>query len=82
MSARVSEAEAQLIDAARGIEERGVWLRRAALAAAERQRPPAGHADRQAEACGQNLAAARGDCSHPKARVIKGFCYACGKPAV
>jgi len=38
MSARFSESEAALIDAARGAEERGVWLRRVALAAAERVR--------------------------------------------
>lgn len=79
MSARFSDAEAAAIDVARGVTDRSVWLRNAALVAVERQRPSAGHVDRQAEAVAQNLAAAQGDCPHPRARVIKGFCYACGK---
>lgn len=78
MSARFSEAEAAMIDEARGAEDRSVWLRRAALAAVARQRPPAGAADRQAGAAAENRAAARGDCPHPAARVLKGLCGACG----
>jgi len=78
MSARFTDAEAELIDAARGIEDRNTWLRRAALVAVELQRAPAGCADRQAEAVRQNHAARLGDCPHPKARVNKGLCGACG----
>jgi hypothetical protein len=76
--AKFSEAQAAEIDIARGHMDRGEWLRIAALAAAERQRPPAGHADRQTEAVRQNRAAANGDCPHPKARINKGLCGACG----
>lgn len=80
MSARFTEAEATQIDEARGIDDRNTWLRRAALAAAERQRPPVASLDRQAEAVRQNRAAAQGDCPpHPKARVHKGLCGACGR---
>jgi hypothetical protein len=78
MSARFSESDAAAIDEARGHEERGVWIRRAVLAAVERQRPPEGATDRAAQAVAENLAAARGDCPHPKARVLKGLCGACG----
>lgn len=78
MSARFTEAEAELIDAARGIDDRNTWLRRAALVAVERQRPPAGGADREAQAVNENRRAAQGDCPHPKARVNKGLCGACG----
>lgn len=73
MSARFTEDEAEAIDAVRGSVERGPWLRilaLAALAAAKRQQPPAGRA------------ATKDGCPHPKARVIKGFCHACGKPVI
>jgi hypothetical protein len=70
--AKVNEAEAAAIDLARGAEDLGTWLRRVALAAAERQQPPGGHAERQ------NQAGAQGDCPHPKARITKGLCNACG----
>jgi hypothetical protein len=76
--ARFSEAQAAEIDAARGTMDRSAWVRLAALAAAERQRPPAGHVDRQAQAVRQNRAAANGPCLHPKARINKGLCGACG----
>lgn len=76
--AKFSEAEEAVIDTARGDMNRSEWLRLAALAAAERQRTPAGHVDREAEAVRQNLAAAQGDCGHPKARRNKGLCGACG----
>jgi hypothetical protein len=78
MSGRFTEAEAAEIDAARGIEDRSVFVRRAVLAAVERQQPPAGSTDRQAEAVKQNHAARLGDCPHPKARINKGLCCACG----
>lgn len=78
MSARFTEAEAAMIDEARGIEDRNAFVRRAVLAATARQTLPAGSADRQAAAVRQNHAAALGDCPHPKARVNKGLCGACG----
>ena len=76
--AKFSEAEAAQIDEARGMATRSQWLHSALLAAAERQRPPAGSIDRQAEAVRQNRRAANGDCPHPKARINKGLCGACG----
>ena len=76
--AKFSEAQAAEIDAARGTIDRSEWMRRAALSAAERQRIPAGHFDRQAQAVRQNRAAASGDCPHPKTRINKGLCGACG----
>ena len=76
--ARFSEAQAAEVDVARGTMSRSEWVRLAALAAAERQRPPAGSIDRQAEAVRQNRRAANGDCPHPKARINKGLCGACG----
>jgi hypothetical protein len=76
--AKFSEAEAAQIDEARGMATRSQWLRSAVLAAAERQQPPTGHVDRQAHAVRQNRAAANGDCPHPKARINKGLCGACG----
>lgn len=80
MSARFTEAEEAEIDAARGTEDRGTWIRRVVLAALERSRPPVGAVDRQAEAVRQNRRAAQGECPpHPPARVHKGLCSACGQ---
>ena len=78
MSAKFSEAQAAEIDTARGHMDRSEWLRLAALAAAERQRAPAGRVDRQVEAVRENRIAAGSDCPHPKARINKGLCGACG----
>jgi hypothetical protein len=78
MGAKFSEAQAAEIDAARGVMNRSEWLRHAALAATERQRAPAAHTDRQVQAVRQNRTAANGDCPHPKARINKGLCGACG----
>ena len=75
---KVSEEQAALIDTARGNRDRSEWGRDALLSAAQRQHPPAGHVDRQAPAVRQNRAAANGDCPHPKARINKGLCGACG----
>jgi len=76
---RVSEETAQAIDHARGGQSRAGWvsdLIDAALAAGGD--PPveyrSGSQRKRAEAAG-------GKCPHPRARVIKGFCYACGMPA-
>lgn len=81
VSACFTEAEAAAINEARGIEDRATWLRRAALVALERQRPPAGSVDRQAEAVRENLAAMQGAACppHPHRRVNKGLCSACGR---
>ena len=76
--AKFSDDEERVIDAARAAMSRSEWLRLAALAAAERQRPPAGSIDRAAEVVRQNRRAANGDCPHPKARINKGLCGACG----
>jgi hypothetical protein len=76
--AKFSESEAAVIDTARGAMTRSEWLRRAVLAQAARGRPPAGYAGRAAGAVRENHAAAKGDCPHPKARINKGLCGACG----
>ena len=85
--ARFSEAQAAEVDVARGTMSRSEWvrlaalaaaLRLAALAAALRQQMPAGSIDRQAEVVRQNRRAANGPCLHPKARINKGLCGACG----
>jgi len=70
---RVSEPKAAAIDAARGDTARSVWVEGAIDA--ELARLDA--ASRPAPAVRQGKP---DDCPHPKARVIKGFCYACGKP--
>lgn len=75
---KLSDAELEVIETARGHVERSEWVRLTLLAQAERQIPPAGTVDREAGAVRQNLAALRGDCPHPKARINKGLCGACG----
>lgn len=49
MTTRFSEAEAEAIDAVRGTMDRSPWLRLAALAAVERQQPPAAPPARKAK---------------------------------
>jgi hypothetical protein len=75
---KLSDAQLEAIETARGSMERSEWVRVTLLAQAERQRPPAGSVDREAAAVRQNLAALRGDCPHPTARINKGLCGACG----
>jgi hypothetical protein len=68
VSVRLSEAEAADIDAARGSARREWWIRTAAcLVAQERVAQQA--AKRDPKACPP----------HPKRRVIRGFCGACGR---
>jgi len=74
---KFSEAEAEAIDVARGMATRSQWLRSAALAAAER-RSPAIHLNPPVHALRQVRAAEQGECPHPKARINKGLCGACG----
>lgn len=64
VSARLSPAEAEILDQARGGLTRSAWIEtliRAELQRFTRAQPPR-----------------EGDCPHPPRRVIKGFCYACG----
>ena len=75
---KLSDSELEAIEAARGSTDRSEWVRLALLAAAERQQPFPGSADRQAGAVRENLAALKGDCPHPSARINKGLCGACG----
>ena len=68
---RVSEETAQAIDALRGGESRSQWvgsLVDAALESSEQPKP--------------GKTAPIGSCSHPRARVIKGFCYRCGSMVI
>jgi hypothetical protein len=75
MSARFNATEAAGIDAARGTDERGVWLRRIALAALERLRTPA-EAPASAETK-EPKRAAKGPCEH---RIQPGsYCRRCGR---
>lgn len=76
--AKLSDAELEVIETARGGMERSEWIRLTLLAQAERSKPHAGSVDREAAAVRQNLAAIRGDCPHPPARINKGLCGACG----
>jgi hypothetical protein len=69
ISVRVPAAVAEEIDAARGGQTRTAWVE-AAIDAALREAKPA--ARRKVDP---------GECPHPRGRVIKGFCYRCGKPA-
>lgn len=70
ISARFTAAEAAEIDAARGAAERSPWLRATVLAAAR------GTAGAPGRAQGKGV----GQCPpHPRARVHKGLCGACGR---
>jgi hypothetical protein len=75
---KLSDSELEAVETARGSMERSEWVRLALLVAIERDRPPAGGIDRQAGAVRENLAALKGDCPHPPARINKGLCGACG----
>lgn len=71
---RVPEDVAQKIDSARGGQSRSGWVSDLIDAAlTETDAPPKKTNDAPKER--------RSGCPHPRARVIKGFCYACGKPA-
>jgi len=61
---KLSDSEFRAVEIARGSMDRSEWVRLSVLAAAERQRPPEGHLDRQAGAVAQNLAALDGGCPH------------------
>jgi hypothetical protein len=78
MSARFSEAEAAMIDEARGTEDRSVFVRRAALAAIERLRSPAEAPARPASAeTKEPKPRAKGPCDH---RIPPGsYCRRCDR---
>ena len=92
MSARFSEAEAALVDAARGTADRGAWLREVALAAARRpaRKPPVvlSRGDRAALQHEAERAPERGprrdpkNCKHEGLRLTKGYCPDCETMAV
>lgn len=74
ITAKVSEDTADAIDLARGSLSRSEWLRQ--LIEQGLAGTPAG---RPEPAALESLRASRReDCPHPKARVHKGFCGACG----
>ncbi len=68
VTVRLSETEAAEVDAARGTFGREAWMRAAVLAAA-RERAAQQKAKRDPKACPP----------HPKRRVIRGLCGACGR---
>lgn len=70
---RVPEDVAAKIDSARGGQSRSAWITDLIDAALGETAPQKKTYD--------TLKERRSGCPHPRARVIKGFCYACGKPA-
>ena len=82
MAAKFSDDEAAVIDAARGEVNRSEWLRTAALAAAGKPagKPGPAHPVASPGRVRFREPTPAGQCPpHPKARVIKGFCHACGR---
>jgi len=78
MGAKFSDTEAEAVDLARGDTSRSEWLRTVALAAAGKPvgaRAPAG---KPGSPPGRVPFREPEPCSHPKARVHKNFCGACG----
>ena len=78
MAAKFTPAEAAIIDTARGEVNRSEWLRTVALAAAGQPvgaRAPAG---KPGPPPGRVPFREPTPCPHPKARVHKSFCGACG----
>lgn len=76
---RLSEQTAAALDQVRGGQSRSAWV--ADLIEAEvasRADPPV---EFRSESQRRRVEATSGKCPHPRARVIKGFCYACGMPA-
>jgi hypothetical protein len=81
MGAKFSDAEVEAVDLARGDTSRSEWLRTAALAAAGKPaRSPAGKPVNLPDVRPPGRVPFREPvpCSHPKARVHKNFCGACG----
>jgi hypothetical protein len=68
VTVHLTEAEAAEVDAARGVAKRDWWIRTAAVLVAE-ERVAQQAAKRDPKACPP----------HPKRRVIRGFCGACGR---
>lgn len=81
---RVPEDVAQAIDKARAGQSRSAWVADAidaALSGGEVGVASEGLKDVTEVKPGGTPKARREGCPHPRGRVIKGFCYACGKPA-
>jgi hypothetical protein len=76
---RVPEDVARAIDEARAGQSRSSWVAGVIdekLAAGEN--PPVEFRSKSER---KRVEEGLGSCPHPRARVIKGFCYRCGKPA-
>lgn len=91
VSFKLTETEAELVDSLRGGTERSVWLREAAMVVAHAKRDSGipkpyrdPYADRRprparlTQGTDTDPTEDAGDCPHPKARVLKGLCNACG----
>jgi hypothetical protein len=81
MGVRFSEPDAKAIDAARGTVSRSEWLRGVALAAVSGgQSAPARTMPAVSEPVNRFTGPREpsGGCPHPKARIHKGLCGACG----
>lgn len=76
VSVRLTQQAAEQIDQARGSRSRAAWIEEAISAALEDKQADSELA--KAEATGFAEARKTGACTHPRARVIKGFCYRCG----
>jgi len=76
ISIRVSEGTAQAIDQVRGGTSRAKWVEELIVSELDDSREEA----ELAKAIDTDFAEARKTerCNHPRARVIKGFCYRCG----
>lgn len=80
---KVSEQDAAVIDQARGARSRSDWGREALLEHAVPRRParprsPARVVTAAALAKDRAQDQRESDCPHPKARIAKGLCNACG----
>lgn len=76
---RVSEETAQAMDRARAGQSRSAWVAGVIESAlAMWDETPVEFRSKSQQ---RRVTAESGKCPHPRARVIKGFCYACGMPA-
>lgn len=80
ISIRVTPETAAAIDTARAGESRARWVENLIAATLDEQREDT----EVRKAVGTDFAEARnvGLCNHPRARVIKGFCYRCGSMVI
>jgi hypothetical protein len=79
INVRVSDEVAQAIDSARAGQSRASWVA-GAIEMALGVEMALGNVPAEPQP-GKKRVQETGRCPHPRARVIKGFCYACGMPS-